>query len=422
MKKRSSIVILLSFLILGGLIIWQIKHLKESHKLKAEIEQQQMKVALMQSAIELRKAEDNDDELQTDFQKTNALTNTILRKNFKKFNQEIRWGFYNGLGEPIDGLNDEIKNIELVRSSLKVCISCLIMIEILDKPTENEIDSSLPRERGYILDQTPAQMRDMQGLDAASLRYIHVYSRPTGMSLTSYIIPGIFLIALSSLFIWLFFLNNKQSKLIKQKNEFVNHLSHQFQTPLSSIKLSANLLSKKETTNQDELVQIIQIESSRLENHIKTILHWVKSDADRLHIFKEKISVTDIIERSLKQMKPVFLTNNTIVNFIPPEEELHILADVNHLQLMLFNIWENAIKHNKNAISLKVDCTANEAYICISTTDNGVGFQKNSVPEKFKGLGLAYINKIMIEHHGTMKLKSTTNQGLAVHLNFPNND
>jgi len=66
-----------------------------------------------------------------------------------------------------------------------------------------------------------------------------------------------------------------------------------------------------------------------------------------LQIIKTKISITDIIERSLKQMNPVFLTNNTTVNFIPPEEDLIIEADENHLQLMLFNIWENAIKHNE---------------------------------------------------------------------------
>ena len=89
---------------------------------------------------------------------------------------------------------------------------------------------------------------------------------------------------------------------------------------------------------------------------------------------------------------------------------------------MLFNIWENAIKHNKNAVFLKIDCTIVESYIRISTTDNGVGFQKNSVPEKFKGLGLAYVNTIMKAHYGTMKFESTTNQGLVVHLNFPNND
>ena len=212
--------------------------------------------------------------------------------------------------------------------------------------------------------------------------------------------------------------NGKQSKLIKQKNEFVNHLSHQFQTPLSSIKLSANLIAKNKG-NQNELIQIIQTESNRLENHIKTVLHWVKSDADRLFISKEKIGITGFIEIALKQMKPIFLTNKTRVNFIPPEEELYIEADVNHLELMLFNIWENAIKHNNHKIEITIQCKINKGFVQISISDNGKGIDNEISDIKFRGLGLAYISRIMNEHSGNMELVSNTKEGLTVNLNFP---
>ena len=312
-------------------------------------------------------------------------------------------------------------NSELANSNIKVCVSCLLMIGIVERNDDDYIDSSDIAERGYILDHTPAQMRSIQGLDLANLRYIHIQSIPIEIRLVDYIIPSIFLLSLSLLFIWLLYLNSIQSKLIQQKNEFVNHLSHQFQTPLSSIKLSANLLAKKEMDHDDDLVQIIQTESNRLENHIKTVLHWVKSDADRLQIIKEEIGVTHIIEQSIRQMKPVFITNHTTVNFIPPAEEIYVSADRNHLQLMLFNIWENAIKHNEKSISLTIDCQTFGKHIIITSSDNGKGLQQSG-HENFKGLGLAYVKRIMQKHNGDMILNSGIDHGLSVQLKFPKND
>ncbi|WP_282042369.1 sensor histidine kinase [Winogradskyella flava] len=419
MKRNSIIIIVLSLLILVSLIIWQLNHLNEEYQLKSDLDKTEMQAVLLESAIELRKIENVDKSLRNELDRLSHFTDSILKKNFKSFDSNIIWGYFNGLKEPIASLNSNTSNNELEESSLKVCTSCLLMIGIVKDVDPGTVGAKDIEESGYILDHTPAQMRDVRGIDEADLKYLHILPSPKKIGLLHYAVPIVFLIGLSSLFIWLIYLNNKQTKLIKQKNEFVNHLSHQFQTPLSSIKLSANLLVNKKASNENELITIIQTESNRLENHIKTVLHWVKSDADRLHINKKVISVTDIIERSLKQMKPVFITNKTKISFIPSEDDFKVLADENHLQLMLFNIWENAIKHNEKPIELTIDYFTNEGYISIRTSDNGIGLPKDIAPEKFKGLGLAYVHRLMSEHLGNMELDSVKNKGLSVQLNFP---
>ena len=418
MKKYSHIIIVLSILFIGSLIFWQIDHLNEMQSLKADLEQKEIQSVLLESAIELRKLEATNQLLRKNHETYSAIIDSVLNKNFTQFNRNIIWGYYNGLNKPIEGLNNYADNIELINSSLKVCTSCLLVISMVKDIDPENISEDELQEAGYILDHTPAQMRDVRGIDDANLKYLHIATRNPYLGTVAYIVPTLLLIGLSSLFIWLLYLNNKQTKLIKQKNEFVNHLSHQFQTPLSSIKLSANLLINKNTSNPDELIKIIQTESNRLENHIKTVLHWVKSDAERLHITQKKISVTDIVERSLKQMKPVFLTNGTTVNFIPPQDEFMISADENHLQLMLFNIWENAIKHNEDKIRLTIECKKTNNQVSIITIDNGKGLPKEIAPEKFKGLGLAYVRRIMLEHEGSMKLDAIRDEGLSVQLNF----
>ena len=118
-------------------------------------------------------------------------------------------------------------------------------------------------------------------------------------------------------------------------------------------------------------------------------------------------------------MNPVFMSNQTKVNFIPPEEELLIEADIHHLQLMLFNIWENAIKHNETPIQLLIRCESNQESSSIITVDNGKGMQSKKNAENWKGLGLAYVKKLMNEHKGDMELRESPGAGLTVLLNFP---
>lgn len=416
MKKNSLVIIVLSFLILGGLVIWQIKQFDDSYQLKTELDKTEMQTALKESAIEIRNIQKTDSTLRMNTEKYKSVTDSIIRKNFKAFNYTVNWGYFNGFNEPFPNLNNNVTEA-LKSTGLKVCTSCLLSIGIvsdIDSYSANDFEES-----GYMIDHTPAQMREIAGLDKSQLKYLHLSSKAKKVSAFQYIIPVLFLLGLSSLFIWLLYLNYKQSKLIHQKNEFVNHLSHQFQTPLSSIKLSANLLADKKTNNSSELVSIIQTESNRLENHIKTVLHWVKSDADRLQTDKDLVSVTNIIETSLKQMKPVFVINKTVTNFMPLEDDYNIYADKNHLQLMLFNIWENAIKHNESEIKLHIEYEKTNDYISIKTTDNGIGLQNEFAAEKFKGLGLIYVHKMMKAHNGEMQLESEKNKGLSVQLNFP---
>ncbi len=414
MKKGTLIIIVLSALMAFGLIFWQVWHLNENQKLKFELDKKEMSVMLLNSAIDFRKAEVKDSSLTRDSTLGVKVLDSILNKNLSTYNIDFQWALFDGFGKPLDTTNNLYQTENSSDLILTTCISCLVMIDVLDD------EGSTANNEGFILDQTPAQMIKMRGIDLSDLEYIHLFMEPHKFSMKPYIIPSVLLIGLLTALLWLVYLTQKQSRLITQKNEFVNHLSHQFQTPLSSIKLSANLLAKETSVDKSELIQIIQTESNRLENHIKTVLHWVKSDADHLHIIKEKVRLTDLIENSLKQMKPVFLTHKTKVDFIPSEEEIVFETDANHLQLMLFNIWENSIKHNAAEVELTIRMSNENGIVQISNSDNGRGISDFNSDIKFKGLGLAYVNRIMEEHDGKMLLKSTE-KGLVLNLNFPSN-
>ncbi|MEO1033269.1 MAG: HAMP domain-containing sensor histidine kinase, partial [Bacteroidota bacterium] len=142
----------------------------------------------------------------------------------------------------------------------------------------------------------------------------------------------------------------------------------------------------------------------------------------RLQIHKEAIRVTDLIENALKEMKPVFQINKTTVQFVPPENEYIVNADKNHLQLMLFNIWENAIKHNEVPVSIKITVERMHHILTIKTADDGKGVSKIDDSIKYRGLGLEYINTIMEDHKGALAISKNEPKGLTVSLNFPINE
>ena len=415
MKNQSATVVFLGIVLLGGLAIWQILFLNKTEVLQQEAEIQQTSDILMESAVSIRKLEAQRPELWKDNILKRQVVDSVLSENYKTFRGRFIWGYFNGNGNPIDSLNHSIDTAILAKSPFKICTSCFTSIDVVNNDDESNV------EKSFILNQNPAQMMAIRGIDRSELKYLHIGFEESTVAYKAYILPILFLLGLGGLFAWLLRTNAKQTRLINQKNEFVNHLSHQFQTPLSSIKLSANLLSNKDGQNKEELVKIIQTESSRLENHIKTVLHWVKSDADRLQIHKKQVSVTHVIEQALKQMKPIFLENNSKVRFIPPTEDLIVNADEGHLQLMLYNIWDNAIKHNENPVSILIWVIETTGIVQILSKDDGIGMQKAKKQLSYGGLGLAYIERIMHTHGGSMELISG-GEGLQVNLNFLKND
>ena len=189
-----------------------------------------MQIILIKSATELKKAQKKDTSIRLDVSKKIAFTNSVLKQNFNKFNQIVNRGFCYGSRYKIDSLSHRADNNILNLSFLKVCTSCLVMIDVLDNNGYSKVGDI------FILDQTPAQMYEMHGQDESQLECLHVYVEQKKSSLKSCIFPSIFLVGLFGTLFYLVYLNAEQLKLIKQKNEVVNHLLHQFQANPSFVR------------------------------------------------------------------------------------------------------------------------------------------------------------------------------------------
>ncbi len=223
----------------------------------------------------------------------------------------------------------------------------------------------------------------------------------------------------------------RERKLAEVKNDFVNHVTHELRTPLSSIKAYIELLLDDELQTADQrsdFYRVIHTEANRLERFIDNILNLSRIESGVMPFKSEPIDVkTELLE--LKPMIDVQAREKNItVQFDIPDATI-INADKDLLRQAITNLLSNAVKYTLEggSVTLAVEKSDDGKSCRITVTDTGIGIapeEQDKVFDKFyrtstgnqaaegTGLGLALTKKIVEElHEGTLTLVSTMNEG-----------
>ena len=234
----------------------------------------------------------------------------------------------------------------------------------------------------------------------------------------------------------------KQKKLSETKNDFINNITHEFKTPISTISLSAEvLLSPNISSNPERIAnyaRIIKEENNRLKNQVDKVLQLATLQKDTLKLENEQIDLHDLIQRSMKSFSLIIeercgkITANLIA------DEFEILGDEIHITNTIHNLIDNAIKYSSEKPEVKIETHNHKGSIEISVKDNGIGIpQENQkhIFDKFYrtptgnihdikgfGLGLNYVKTIVEAYAGTVKLISKENEGSTFVIKLPLNE
>jgi signal transduction histidine kinase len=392
----------------GGLIFWQLDFLQEIRRQRKELFEEEAKKKLHEIASILRLDEEWQIAISPECTpeeqcEAKLKADSLLALYFPKYKGKIWWGITKE-SETKPAITNAPENLfsQINQSEIRTCYSCLIKISFVDSNLKDKIVS-----------QSPAQMLELYKDEDKELSYMKLYFEPYGFtfSFTDYL-AFLFIIGISILFSLLLHLNAKQKKLIEQKNEFINHLSHQFKTPLASIRLGTKMLLKTaENPRQLQMLELMNVEGSRLENHIQTVMHWVKSGAQGLQLSPKAEDIEQIVRKGIQQMEPVFKDKQTQVELYFEEHLPLVYADAYHLTLALFNLWENAVKHNASALHLKISVFRQGKYIVVKSEDKGKGFDQKKVKDTSAGLGLLYVERVVKDHKGIMEIFSQAGKG-----------
>lgn len=231
----------------------------------------------------------------------------------------------------------------------------------------------------------------------------------------------------------------KQKRLSEIKNDFINNITHEFKTPISTISLSAEVLLNPNITEQPERLKsyakIIQDENNRLKNQVDKVLQLATIERDKLKLEKEPIDLHELIENSIKSFE--LLVNQQggeiIAQLKAPE---HIFnGDKVHISNILYNLIDNAIKYSPENPKIIVGTSPYKNGIEISVRDNGVGISEEAqkhIFEKFYreptgnvhnikgfGLGLNYVKTIVEFYNGSVRLVSKKSEGSTFIIKLP---
>jgi two-component system phosphate regulon sensor histidine kinase PhoR len=226
----------------------------------------------------------------------------------------------------------------------------------------------------------------------------------------------------------------QQKKYSELQRDFINNMTHEFKTPLSSILIASTYLKQQETIKTDEKLdkytQIIINQGNKLNNHIEKILSISKWDTIPMTLEKHKIEIIPIIESVIENINLKYDTTAITIKSISPS--LFISADEFHFSNLVYNILENAIKYSdgKPEIIIKISKTKN--HLLLQFIDNGTGISEKDLPfvfDKFYripgkkthevngfGLGLFYVKKVCTLHQWKISIKNNSEKGITVSI------
>lgn len=230
---------------------------------------------------------------------------------------------------------------------------------------------------------------------------------------------------------------NKMTKGLQStenlQKEFINNVSHEIKTPISSIEGFAKLLNDKNLTDEEreEYSKIIIEESERLSNLTGKMLKLAKlHNQDRI-INKQEILVAEQIRKAIAVLEPKWSQKNIKIN-VSLEEKI-FLGDEELIFQVWINLLENAIKFSSENDTIKVKEYKENDKINVKIKDNGIGMQEDEIEKAFErfyqidkshteegsGLGLAIVKRIIELSEGTIKIESKENRGTTVIVELP---
>ncbi len=245
------------------------------------------------------------------------------------------------------------------------------------------------------------------------------------------VVLGCFYVAVSTIV--------KQKQLADIKNDFINNMTHEFKTPISTISLATQMLGDEAVTASSSMFKrylgIIRDENKRLGSQVEKVLQTAQMERGEVSLKLGTVNVHQIIERVLENISPQIELREGIIDMDLQAENPEIQADEVHLTNIIFNLLDNANKYSPEKPIIKITTENTEKGLSIKVSDQGIGMTKESIKNIFEkfyrvptgnvhdvkgfGLGLSYVKKMVEEHQGRINVQSKIGEGSEFEVVLP---
>ncbi len=281
---------------------------------------------------------------------------------------------------------------------------------------------------------------------SSRVNYIHVYF-PTKanyiFSAVKFMIPSFgFTLILLVIFLYTIIVAFRQKKLTEMKNDFINNMTHEFKTPISTISLAAQMLNDDAVRKSPMMLQhtatVINDETKRLRFQVEKVLQMSMFDRQSANLKLQEVDANVAIANIVHTFKlKVEKYGGSLAADLNAEDSI-VVVDEMHFTNVIFNLLDNAVKYRREDEPLQLKVTTSDMpgrKLRIEIADNGIGIKKEDLKKIFEkfyrvstgnrhdvkgfGLGLAYVNKMVRELGGEISAESEFGHGTKFIIVLP---
>ena len=259
----------------------------------------------------------------------------------------------------------------------------------------------------------------------------------------SFMIPSFcFTFVLLVVFLFTIVIAFRQKKLSEMKNDFINNMTHEFKTPISTISLAAQMLNdpgvRKSGTMLEHISTVINDETKRLRFQVEKVLQMSMFDRQKATLKLQEVNANQLIHNIVNTFKLKVEKYGGKIDSQLDAEIAEVKVDEMHFTNVIFNLLDNAVKYRREDTPLELMVTTRNLpsnRIEIAIADNGLGMKKDDLKKIFEkfyrvstgnrhdvkgfGLGLAYVHKMVTELKGDIRVESELGKGSKFIITLP---
>lgn len=252
----------------------------------------------------------------------------------------------------------------------------------------------------------------------------------------------IFTLILLVVFLYTIILAFRQKKLTEMKNDFINNMTHEFKTPISTISLAAQMLNdgsvRKSPKMLEHISSVINDETKRLRFQVEKVLQMSMFDKKKATLRLQDVDANSLISNVANTFRlKVEKYGGRLATDLDARNAI-INVDEMHFTNVIFNLLDNAVKYRKEDEPLRLTITTadtSSGKLRISIADNGIGIKRENLKKVFErfyrvstgnrhdvkgfGLGLAYVHKMITLMGGQIKVESEFGKGTCFIITLP---
>lgn len=234
----------------------------------------------------------------------------------------------------------------------------------------------------------------------------------------------------------------QQKRLSEMKSDFINNMTHELKTPLSTISVASSSLGNRTIIENPERVEELSAMIKRQNKHLSELIDRILDiniwEKDQVKLRFERLILDEWVRQLVNGFRLEQGDAAPEINMdMRLHQSVHLLDEV-HMATVLNNLFSNAIRYGNRPCKIKLEIRDSDHCLWISVSDNGPGIKKEDLKHVFEkfyrgeeakqrvirglGLGLYYVKQIVEAHGGTITVQSNPEEGTTFHIKIPTDD